>query len=510
MAPYPSIFLLSIVINAAATFRSSSYWIKLKRKVGSVSEGNENEDQSLTETEEINKPKHSNLLRRYLVVYLLAAISDWLQGPYVYALYDAYGYSQHTIAVLFVAGFGSSMIFGSFIGSLADSYGRRNFTVIYAIVYAASCVTKHFKDYYVLMLGRILGGIATSLLFSVFDSWLIRSHSDADMSSYISKSFSAAAYGNSIVAICAGLFANKATSFGDMVPMFSTATEDNALVWKGGFLNPFDMSIFALILCAIFAVTMWEENYGQDKTEDENEDPSNKEAATPWYFGFTSALQATTSSTDVLLCGLICSLFEGSMYIFVFMWTPAMKDLTKLANPNFDGESELPFGLIFSTFMVCAMAGSSTFSVLIERYKVEQIGLGLLCVATCAFALMARSQSDTATLLSFLLFEMCVGVYFPTMGTMKSIIVPENKRTAIYNLYRIPLNFIVLSSLLTDLTYRQSFYVCTLMMATATFLQRKLIQEQKSKKVTIRATDVEQQEPLIDITNLADNDDKEN
>ena len=26
------------------------------------------------------------LLRRYLVVYLLAALSDWLQGPYVYAL----------------------------------------------------------------------------------------------------------------------------------------------------------------------------------------------------------------------------------------------------------------------------------------------------------------------------------------------------------------------------------------------------------------------------------------
>jgi hypothetical protein len=53
-------------------------------------------------------------------VYLLAALSDWLQGPYVYALYDAYGYSQHDIAVLFVAGFGSSMVFGSFVGGMAD------------------------------------------------------------------------------------------------------------------------------------------------------------------------------------------------------------------------------------------------------------------------------------------------------------------------------------------------------------------------------------------------------
>ena len=35
-------------------------------------------------------------------------MGDWLQGPYVYALYSSYGFSQHDIAVLFVAGFGPS------------------------------------------------------------------------------------------------------------------------------------------------------------------------------------------------------------------------------------------------------------------------------------------------------------------------------------------------------------------------------------------------------------------
>ena len=43
----------------------------------------------------------------YLVVYTLVMLGDWLQGPYVYALYDSYGYSQHDNAVLFVVGFGS-------------------------------------------------------------------------------------------------------------------------------------------------------------------------------------------------------------------------------------------------------------------------------------------------------------------------------------------------------------------------------------------------------------------
>ena len=46
--------------------------------------------------------------------------ADWLQGPYVYALYSDYGMSTHDIELLFVVGFGSSMLFGTVVGSFAD------------------------------------------------------------------------------------------------------------------------------------------------------------------------------------------------------------------------------------------------------------------------------------------------------------------------------------------------------------------------------------------------------
>ena len=51
---------------------------------------------------------------------VLHAGGDWLQGPYVYALYQHYGYTVKDIGRLFIAGFGSSMIFGTIVGSLAD------------------------------------------------------------------------------------------------------------------------------------------------------------------------------------------------------------------------------------------------------------------------------------------------------------------------------------------------------------------------------------------------------
>jgi hypothetical protein len=43
-----------------------------------------------------------------------------MQGPYVYALYRKYNFSQQEIGVLFIVGFGASMTFGTVIGSLAD------------------------------------------------------------------------------------------------------------------------------------------------------------------------------------------------------------------------------------------------------------------------------------------------------------------------------------------------------------------------------------------------------
>ena len=46
--------------------------------------------------------------------------ADWMQGPYVYALYEHYGMSTYDINVLFVAGFGSSMVVGTVVGSFAD------------------------------------------------------------------------------------------------------------------------------------------------------------------------------------------------------------------------------------------------------------------------------------------------------------------------------------------------------------------------------------------------------
>ena len=162
------------------------------------------------------------------------------------------------------------------------------------------------------MLGRLLGGVATSLLFSVFEAWLIRSHSDAKIGkALLSASFSAAAYGNSIIAIIAGLVANKAASSNEMVPLLAD-NKDNAVLFIGGFLNPFDIAFIALVLCGTIASSTWEENYGHDSTDTGSDEGRDDGRGDPnWYDGLKNAFVTTMRNTDILLCGIISSLFEG-------------------------------------------------------------------------------------------------------------------------------------------------------------------------------------------------------
>ena len=311
------------------------------------------------------------------------------------------------------------------------------------------------------MLGRLLGGVSTSLLFSVFDAWLIRSHSDRELpKNFLSKSFSWAAYGNSIIAILAGLIANNVTH---AVPMRAVSGQ----IYVGGYLNPFDVALLALLFCGVCATLLWEENYGDSgKGESESDDGHTSKK---WHDGLKNALTTTLRNRDIFLCGMISALFEGSMYIFVFMWTPLLTAFK--ADPN----AELPFGLIFSTFMVCCMAGSSLFSILVEKFPVEQLAVAVFGVGSLAMALVGLGSNDTTAFIGMNLFEICVGMYFPIMGTMKGGIVPEDKRAAIYNVFRIPLNFIVLFSLLTDLKPSFSFALNATMLAIATGSQTVLM-----------------------------------
>ncbi|VDM82620.1 unnamed protein product [Strongylus vulgaris] len=99
----------------------------------------------------------------------------------------------------------------------------------------------------VLMIGRFLGGISTSILFSAFESWLVYEHNKRGFSeSALATVFSHAALGNSVIAIISGVAAQFAAD-------------------AFGYVAPFDLSLLVLAVMCVFVYTTWVENYGDEK-----------------------------------------------------------------------------------------------------------------------------------------------------------------------------------------------------------------------------------------------------
>jgi MFS transporter, MFS domain-containing protein family, molybdate-anion transporter len=393
----------------------------------------------------------------YLVVYLLAVAADWLQGPYVYALYTHYGYEKGKVGQLYIAGFASSAVFGTFVASVADKYGRKNSALLYCLTYMLSCATKHSGNFWVLLLGRLLGGIAYSILFSAFESWMVYEHGARRFSpSLLAATFAKAQLCNGIVAIFSGKIAG----------WFAT---------RYGKVTPFDLAIVVLaVLFALISFT-WSENYG-DKTASVQG-------------GFSAAWAALCADRKILLLCLIQSSFEGAMYTFTFIWTPAlqaphdkatvaMAEAARSAGaavPSTTLVAELPFGTIFSSFMCATMIGSSLFAILSRHARVEAILRGVFALGVLLFSATIISTRVEVTYAAFVLFEVLCGVYFPAMGTMRAPYMPEENRSALLTFSRVPLNMIVVLTLYEDFSLRRVFMLCAALMAAALLCQHRLL-----------------------------------
>eukprot|EP01139_Manchomonas_bermudensis_P023576 Amastigsp_a841276_152.p1 type:complete len:439 gc:universal Amastigsp_a841276_152:1375-59(-) len=382
------------------------------------------EKSAVTKARLIKTVEFTRFQRNYLAVYLLAMFADWLNGPYVYALYQHYGFDSGEIAQLFIGGFGASMFLGTFAGALSDTYGRRAMTLTFAVCYFAAGVTKMFPDFWILMFGRLLSGVATSLLFSVLEAWMVCEHHKRGFdASLLSDTFSIATTGNGLVAVFAGLFAS-------------------AIAEQYGFVAPFIAALVPLFVLGAIVYMTWTENYG-DQTLD-------------FFTAMTQAASTLRKDRALILLGGAQSCFEGAMYTFVFMWTPALATESTRAT--------LPYGLIFAVYMVCIMIGSYVFSLLVAD-GVARIPLYVHGMSGAAMLLVAVLLENKAIVyLMFLVFEVACGMFFPSYGTLRSMYIPEASRAAVMNYFRIPLNAIVLLLLLKVkfMPVESVFFICAL------------------------------------------------
>jgi len=259
-----------------------------------------------------------------------------------------------------------------------------------------------------------------------------------------------------LVAIVSGIVAGSVAEGFKLTPLWQ-----GSILHMGGDCGPFDLAILCLIAGAVLIMFTWEENYSDDREE--------RTESTCWT-QLKDVVDLFRRDARVSLLGVVIACFEGAMYIFIFNWSPALKN--DVVPP--------PYGLIFALFMMACMCGASVHTAMAEVMRptlrlctVFLLGVSSLMLAskyitdTIMLGALVQSHHIMAIFMAFLLFEFAIGVYFPSVGILKSEVVPEHVRSTVYNIYRVPLNAVVVGALLSHISLVKTYVVCAALLGAA-------------------------------------------
>jgi MFS family permease len=420
----------------------------------------------------------------------------------LYVLYEGYGYS---VASLYCLGFITGAVTAPITGPLIDKFGRKKSAAMYCLLEIGINMLEQFPFLSGLIFSRMVGGITTNLLGSVFETWL-----DTE---YRQRGFEQSQYElimrdsvvvNNLSAIASGYVAHK-------------------LAEKVGPKGPFEGAVTCSAIALAVVLVAWTENYGSNRTEPKHSgsggggSSSSSSSSTPLRTHeeesdtevddedvaageekssltlLKDAVEIFKSDWRVLRVCILQGLTMGTLQIFVFLWTPMLKEFAATApvgTMGLDSHGEPAYGLIFGAYMaagvlggLCApyvrrvitfllspfgynnnnnkMAAAAAGGEVLDPFvtNIEGEGevrpmavefLAALCYIACAALLIvprvlsANDELSFSTALgAFLLYEFLVGLYSPCEGVIRSLYIPSKTRGSMMTLPSIIVNVAV-------------------------------------------------------------------
>lgn len=200
-----------------------------------------------------------------------------------------------------------------------------------------------------------------------------------------------------------------------------------------------------------------------------------------WQFNNVLNKLLTLIDTNILVLALVSCFFEGSLFLFIFFKFPALKLSHKLvgskegtnsmvphAQSHAKHSTELPFGLIFAILMCSMMLGSMLYNNITTTsttFPAKRVLMGTLMVASACFFIPGHFRDERITLWCFCMFELCCGIYYPVMASIKGKLIEDGSRASVYTVLRIPLNAFVVLALSTTKEGKENISNLTLYVA---------------------------------------------
>lgn len=155
----------------------------------------------------------------FLSIYLLVMSSEWLSGPYLYPLLrNDKALPISIVVALYATAYTSAAISALGVGFLADRYGRRNACLAECIIHSLAClsVVLGSDSLPILFLGRVLAGVGLTLLWTVFESWMVTEWNARGLEGdgcEMSRMFGMMTTANCMTAIVGGVLGHCMVSF---------------------------------------------------------------------------------------------------------------------------------------------------------------------------------------------------------------------------------------------------------------------------------------------------------
>lgn len=216
------------------------------------------------------------------------------------------------------------------------------------------------------------------------------------------------------------------------------------------FGSPFLLSGTILVLAWFVIARTWQENYGSSAAEAGTQNISIfqiERLAKAWriarqgaiiHIGEPSCLLSIFPDRVLLVLGLTQTCFEGSMYLFVFLWVPSLQEASHSSNIL-----PLPLGYIFSAFMISMMLGSLLYTTITSHLltspsksngslSIHAKLSSLVCaISGLALAASVSSRNEKIRFWCFCVFEACVGIYYPVQGMLRGTLIPNEHRATV-------------------------------------------------------------------------------
>ena len=451
----------------------------------------------------------SRLRTHFLAVFWLLRCAFWMSGPYFYAAYasktmtDGEGNEQPLpiwlISQISLMGYAATVVFGPLFAKYCGRYGQKRGTIVSAFLFSVGSFSVYSNSIPVLFLGRALGGIGSTLLCSSPEAWLVSQAANHQASSpsfssckFLGETFGLAYAADSIVAIFAGQLAGVAANL-------------------RGPTGPFQLTPVFLVIGAFVAALCWGDAKPKQKEDvavtRERSDESKQ-------FSMADALEVMRQDLQIAFVGGVEACFEGAMYIFVLVWPPTLHQAIQEQYASSSAQITTPYGTIFSCLMACCMLGSTIFGAVTATTaarpnsfsrlsSLEVSTVMFLIVATLSLAIAAvtiqaneTGSSNTTTgmrllslIISYFVFEACVGLYFPSISTLRSKFWPNSHRSILVSLVTVLKNALIVVVFLTygKLGNTGALVVSTIALGIATvFMVGLILLEGRRRKAAIR------------------------